>query len=178
MITSCTPGTHLTHLTSFFIGLNQPSTKKALFKHNKGHLGSSEPSLWTPWTCIILTLYRWKISIKIRYSACINPTMETSLVVLKCVCVWKKTTSGSCWKEKTCTTWDVWNPYEWWDKLPINWCRIPSFNSMSWFKRYPWPKTTSHSTFSFPLGFWPMFVGFLHLYSAQTLDGLKANHPL
>ena len=90
MITSCTPGTHLTHLTSFFIGLNQPSTKKALFKHNKGHLGSSEPSLWTPWTCIILTLYRWKISIKIRYSACINPTMETSLVVLKCVCVWKK----------------------------------------------------------------------------------------
>ena len=27
-------------------------------------------------------------------------------------------------------------------------------------------------------GFWPMFVGFLHLYSAQTLDGLKTNHPL
>ena len=158
-----------------------------------GHLSSSEPSLWTPWTrCMtwhrtgerylsrFVSRFAWILGIFGREAGIGgNPTMETSLVVLKCVCVYEqKSTSGSCWKEKTCTTWDVWNPYEWWDKLPINWCRIPSFNSMSWFKRYPLPKTTSHSTFSFPLGFWPMFVGFLHPYSAQTLDGLKANHPL
>ena len=37
-----------------------------------------------------------------------------------------------------------------------------------------------HNIVRYPFlwGFWPMFEGFLHLYSAQTLDSLKADHPL
>ena len=35
-----------------------------------------------------------------------------------------------CWWKKSCTTWDVWKPCKFWEKLSINWCIISSINSM------------------------------------------------
>ena len=66
-----------------------------------GHLSSSEPSLWTPWTrCMtwhrtgerylsrFVSRFAWILGIFGREAGIGgNPTMETSLVVLKCVCV-------------------------------------------------------------------------------------------
>ena len=43
-----------------------------------------------------------------------------------------------CWWKTSCTTWHVWNPVKQWDKLPINWCRIVSINSIIEWRMSSW----------------------------------------
>ena len=60
-----------------------------------------------------------------------------------------------CWWKKSCTTWDVQNPvYKSWNRIPMNWCRISSLNSMFclYFVHIPCPTmVTGETTIRTPL---------------------------
>ena len=45
-----------------------------------------------------------------------------------------------CWWKKSCTTQHVWNPVNTgiWYIYHINWCRISSINSMTWYMTWYW----------------------------------------
>ena len=124
-------------------GYRSPNTQRDLWQ---GHL------VKCPWLQIYMEIGNQR-STKTHMKMLGNPCLKAYEINL-----WSQFSnlySSYCWWKKSCTTWDVKNPvYKSWNRIPMNWCRISSINSMFclYFVHIPCPTmVTGETTIRTPL---------------------------